>query len=180
MGKYTFLFNGKCWFLEIKDLDTLNAYHKMIWGIRMKDFQRDIYCQAIGRHPSSDMGSVCQALGNVKGISAFRAFQELEETQHKQMSRQVIEGNTLYVNPAGGYSVVLEDITNRLSSDDMQWPVLREGDIRIKQWPDGTHYYAYIGPVQVKDGGRCKWDSESDARTAAMAYVTTRQKSRVR
>lgn len=174
--KYTFLFNGSAWFLKLDNLDDLNAYHSMVWDIRMDDYVHDMKREREKQHPVSDIADMCILLGRLKGTNSWAEFQRLEQTQHRQMSHMIIEGHVLYVNPAGGYTMDLEDIRSRYDADEMRWPVFREDDIRVKQWPGGAHYYAYIGPVQVTDGSTVKWESESDARMAAMEYVTTKKR----
>ena len=85
------------------------------------------------------------------------------------------EGSTLYVNANGGYSMTMGEAVNRYESETLMWPVFSEKDIRIKKWPGGDHYYAYIGPIQVQESDTLKWDSESDARMAAMRYVNRKR-----
>lgn len=178
MKKYCFIFDGKQWYLEISTLQTLNDYMDMVWNIRKEDLLYDLkrLIEDKGAHPTSDIISVCHTLSKAKGTDLWTEFQHLKEKQHRAMSGMVLHDITLYVNPAGGYTASLEKLEARYPSDNMRWPVLSENDIRIRKWPEGTHYYAYIGPVQVKDGGRLKWESESDARFAAMRYVTKKSK----
>lgn len=174
--KHVFLFNGKGWFLMIDSLGELNKYHKMIWAIRKEDFFDDLRREREGKHPTSDLANLCQITARLKGKDSYAEFERLQRIQHEQMSRMILDGHTLYVNPAGGYTPHMENVMNHYESENLQWPVFREDDIRIKQWPGGTHYYAYIGEVQVKDGDTLKWESESDARMAAMAYVSTKKR----
>lgn len=113
----------------------------------------------------------------MKGTDTWYEFQKLQKSQCDEMTRMILEGSTLYVNANGGYSIHMNDAVNRYESEALIWPVFSEADIRIKKWPGGTHYYAYIGPIQVKELDTLKWDSESDARMAAMRYVKMKQHS---
>lgn len=57
-------------------------------------------------------------------------------------------------------------------NDTLIFPVTKESDIRIIQWPNGKHYYAKIGNQDVVDAqGNRKWDSFSDAKYAAQRYL---------
>lgn len=177
MEKFVFLYNGSGWFLKIDSLDMLNRYMKKVWNIRKEEFFYDLKRIRKKQHPTGDIAQVCQTLSSMKGTDAWLEFLALKENQHREMSYMVLEGLTLYVNSSGGYCMLLENITNRYESETLMWPVFSEDDIRIKKWPGGTHYYAYIGPVQVKDGDILKWDSESDARMAAKKYVNRKRPS---
>ena len=172
--------NGKAWMLVIDSIEKLNDYMDMVWDIRWKDLEYDIARLREKLHPTSDIIDICYVLARAKGTNVLQEFWALRETQVKDMTHLILEGKTLYINTAGGYTPNMENVTNRYNSEKLRWPVFGEDDIRIKQWPGGTHYYAYIGPVQVKIGDTLKWSSESDARTAAMAYVTKKSKSRVK
>lgn len=175
MEKFVFLYNGSGWFLKIASLEVLNRYMEEVWAIRKEDLLHDLKRIAEKSHPTSNIISMCEVLANAKGTDIWYEFQRTRETQHRQMSAMVLEDITLYVNSNGGYCQSLDKITNRYESERLMWPVFSEEDIRIKKWPGGTHYYAYIGPVQVKDFDVVKWDSESDARMAAMAYVNRKR-----
>lgn len=186
--KNVFMFNGMVWMLVIDSLEDLNEYMDMVWDIRWKDLKWDIARIRKKEHPVSDMADMCYILAKTKGTNTLKEFWALRETQFKDMTKLILEGKTLYINPAGGYTTNMENIINRYESEKVKtggkavirWPVFDESDIRIKQWPGGTHYYAYIGPVQVKDGGKLKWDSESEARSAAMSYVTKKSRQTLR
>lgn len=177
---YGFVFNGNAWFLEIKDLETLNAYLEMAWSIRHDELERDRERISKKLHPSSDIIGICETFANMRGTGTELEFKALKARQTADMTRMIGDGLTLYVSPRGGYCMSLNGIENRCTQEDLQWPVFSEEDIRIKQWPDGTHWYAYIGPVQVKDGEIQKWGSESDARMAARRYVNSKVKPKMR
>lgn len=175
--KYVFLYDGQSWFLKIDSLETLNDYMDMVWNIRQENLLYDIKRLKEGKHPTSDIISLCEILANAKDSDLWNEFMALREKQHCDMTHMILEGHTLYVNTQGGYCISLKWTTNRYETEKLQWPVFSEDDIRIRKWPDGTHFYAYIGPVQVKDGNTLKWNSESDARAAAMSYVNKKKPS---
>lgn len=172
--EYTFLYNGHVWFLKIDSLETLNDYLKTVWHIRLDDMIYDIRRIKEKLHLTSDIAVLCETLATAKGTDVISEFMQIQKQQHINMSHAIIEGNTLYVNPAGGYCTSI-NVINRLQKENIHWPIFSEKDIRIKQWPHGEHYYAYIGPVQVKLDDKYKWDSESDARMAAMTYVNRKK-----
>lgn len=166
--------------LVIDSIEKLNDYIDMVWDIRWKDLEWDIARLRKKQHPTSDIIDICDVLARAKGTNVLQEFWKLRETQTREMTKLILEGKPLYINAAGGYTPNLENVMNRYDSEDLKWPVFDEDDIRIKKWPGGTHYYAYIGPVQVKDGDMLKWSSESDARMAAMSYVTKKSKTELK
>ena len=54
---------------------------------------------------------------------------------------------------------------------ELIFPDFKKDDIRIKQFPGGEHYYAYIGDMQVRDGNTLKWDSYQDAYEMALSLL---------
>lgn len=175
MDKFVFLYNGYGWFLKLDSLDMLNRYMREIWDIRKAECLSDLERIRKKLHPTSDIATLCQILADVKGTDTWYEFQKLQKSQCDEMTRMILEGSTLYVNANGGYSIHMNDAVNRYESETLMWPVFSKEDIRIKKWPGGTHYYAYIGPIQVKESDTLKWDSESDARMAAMRYVNRKR-----
>ena len=161
MDKFVFLYNGY----------GLNRYMREIWDIRKAECLSDLERIRKKLHSTSDIATLCQILADVKGTDTWQEFEALRESQYAEMTRMILEGSTLYVNANGGYSMTMGEAVNRCESETLMWPVFSEKDIRIKKWPGGDHYYAYIGPIQVKESDTLKWDSESDARMAAMRYV---------
>lgn len=176
--KYVFLYDGHEWVLVIDTFEKLEDYLKWIWILREDQLKKDQINMARNQHPSSDIMTTCHILAGLKGTTVMEEFLILKQNQRKDMEELLRKESSLYVNPAGGYSSCLAETKNRYESDTMEWPVFNEADIRIKQWPGGTHYYAYIGPVQVKEFDVVKWDTEEDARAAAMHYVTKRRESK--
>lgn len=41
----------------------------------------------------------------------------------------------------------------------------------MKQFRGGSHWYAYIGDMQVRNGEELKWNTQEAARSAAEAIV---------
>lgn len=175
MDKFVFLYNGYGWFLKLDSLDMLNRYMREIWDIRKAECLSDLERIRKKLHPTSDITTLCQILADVKGTDTWYEFDVLRGSQYVEMTRMILEGSALYVNANGGYSMTMGEAVNRYESETLMWPVFSEKDIRIKKWPGGDHYYAYIGAIQVKESDTLKWDSESDARMAAMRYVNRKR-----
>lgn len=177
MGKkYVFLYDGHGWYLVLNSLPALNEYLDMIWNIRKEDLLRDMERIKKHLHPTSDIIYNCHVLAGAKGSTVWGEYQALKEKQYQGMTEMFLKEGILYVNSDGGYCPFLTETKNRYESETMEWPAFKEEDIRIKQWPGGTHWYAYIGPIQVKEFDVVKWDNEADARAAAMHYVKRKRR----
>lgn len=172
---WAFLHSGSTWFLKIETLAELNQYMDKIWSLRKEDLFCDLKRRAKKMHPISDIETTCYILAKAKNTDLWTEFQHLKKTQWDTMTKAILADQILYVNPAGGYQIAIRNVDGRYESEHLRWPVFKEEDIRVKTWPGGVHYYAYIGPVQVKDGDTVKWDTEQNARTAAMKYITRKQ-----
>lgn len=173
--KYVFLYNDQDWYLMIDSKDTLTDYLNMAWNIREEELVNEVENMKEQRHLTSVIISRCQQLASIKGTSILQEYETLKEIQSKEMLNQIQEGKTLYINSIGGYTTHLDTIINRYESEELCWPVFKEEDIRIKKWPRGIHYYAYIGPIQVKERNIRKWNTEEEARKAAIRYITKKR-----
>lgn len=73
---------------------------------------------------------------------------------------------TIYINRNGGFFGHDEDV-EVLETREMETFVFPSDDVRITQWPNGTHWYARIGDVDVRDCiGEMKWNTHKEAERA--------------
>ena len=86
--------------------------------------------------------------------------------------RDLQERGAIYINRLGGYH---GDSTQEklpfVHRDKLVFPNFKENEIRIKQFPNGEHWYAYIDDVQVRDGDTLKWNTYEEAYTQAKKYI---------
>ena len=76
-----------------------------------------------------------------------------------------------YFNCVGGHTFGVEyDMFCRRK--ELVFPNYNVSDIRIKQFENGEHFYAYIGDTQVKDKyNNMKWNTRNEAYEAAYASL---------
>ncbi len=43
------------------------------------------------------------------------------------------------------------------------FPNFKKSDIRIRKYDYGSHYYAFVGDMQVRDGDKLKWNTYEEA-----------------
>lgn len=179
-NKYIFLYNGHEWRLMIDSLEVLKNYMSTIWDAHKETLAQDIERLKRKEHTIGSIIHACETLaithyGNKLPDDVYKIFEGFKSQQYQNMEKLLQNGKILYANSQGGYSMLFKTVINRYESKTLEWPIFRESDIYIKKFPRGIHYYAYIGPVQVKENGIVKWNTEEKARAAAMKYVANRK-----
>ncbi len=88
--------------------------------------------------------------------------------------KDIREDGAVYFNRVGGktFSVNYVQFCRR---KNLIFPDFKESDIRVKQQTGGTHYYAYIGDMQVRDRDVLKWNTFDEAYKRAYEFVTGEQ-----
>ena len=54
---------------------------------------------------------------------------------------------------------------------ELVFPNFKRDEIRIKKFPNGEHYYAYIDDMQVRDGDTLKWNTYEEAYNQALSMI---------
>lgn len=80
------------------------------------------------------------------------------------------EYGAVYINKAGGHTFQVHE-TQFCRRKELIFPDFKIEDIRVKRFQGGCHWYAYIGDMQVRNGGELKWNTEAAARKAAESIV---------
>lgn len=84
------------------------------------------------------------------------------------------EHGAIYFNAAGGWNWGPPGAAvQTLWQDGFAFPSFTKDDIRISRFPGGTHYYAHIGPMEVRDGDAIKWLTRQEAYAHALACLPT-------
>ena len=76
----------------------------------------------------------------------------------------------IYINAYGGWHLGGE-YSDWLHRDKPIFPDFGKEQIRVKKFDGGSHYYAYIGDLQIRDGEVLKWNTYSEAYNQALKYV---------
>ena len=87
------------------------------------------------------------------------------------MLKVLNETGAIYVNRKGGFHGNYKVYDNFVHRTTLDFPRFYSKDIRIKRFEDGTHWYAYVGDMQVRDGDILKWNSYDEAYNQAKKYV---------
>lgn len=121
-----------------------------------------------GGHCTTELGHrlarLCELEG--KNRSLIQITMDLHDRALLAQVRLLHAAGTIYINKNGGFFGHDEDV-EVLETRDMETFVFPSDDVRITQWPNGTHWYARIGDVDVRDCiGEMKWDTRKQAERA--------------
>lgn len=105
---------------------------------------------------------------NTNVLDGFRLLNI--ERGRKELSN-IFEYGQVYINRVGGSTFFL-NYDQFCRRKEMIFPDFKEEDIRIKQFKGGTHYYAYIGDMQVRNGDEMKWNSRDEAYQSAVKLIS--------
>jgi hypothetical protein len=184
--KWKFVFFENHWRVAIYSIEQLMLYHEKTdyrWARAVKDYITVYEGQA---HYSDSLANHIDVLariwGGEKGLSFVDATLRLKQMVITNCINHITENKVLLFNQVGGYMIRndLDEFDKIKEKDDLMFPSFGEKDIRIKQWggdAKGTHYYAYIGDMQVTDGDILKWSTYAEAFEQAKKYVTTNEEA---
>jgi len=86
------------------------------------------------------------------------------------MTRVLFEKGSIYINKEGGYFCLVPGM-EEVATDTVKEFVLPGQRIALKQWPNGKHWYAYVGGVHVIRNGESKWSSKAMAQLNAEKWA---------
>lgn len=102
--------------------------------------------------------------------SVVEIFCDITDAVYRGMEKVLQEQGHLYVNKNGGYfhlGTGMEEVGTKQTKEF----VIPGAKIDIKKWPNGVHFYAYVGGVSVEVGGKNKWDTRTQATANAEMWA---------
>mgnify|MGYP007070231251 CR=1 FL=1 len=171
---YLFVKEPKGWFLKIQTVDELLQYvtQNQLFNKDKEQFKKlqsyDNNDHTLVTH--SEFGwFITNGIKN--GLSCDEAYDLLANCQLQSMLKVLNETGAIYVNRNGGFHGNYIAYDNFVHRKTLDFPRFYSKDIRIKRFEDGTHWYAYVGDMQVHDGDILKWNSYDEAYNQAKKYV---------
>lgn len=180
--EYLFVYGEHGWYLKIDTVEKLTDYHKKMDSNKF-EAALQMYMQKVDPEnmplekriklmESRDFKFLQAAMIQARKINGtilegFRCpNMEIGMTE----LRCIREHGAVYINRAGGHTYDLP-YTQFCRRKELVFPDFRLSDIRIKKYPGGVHWYAFIGDMQVKNGEDIKWNSSEAAQNAAKDIV---------
>lgn len=184
--EYLFVFKEGGWWLKISSLEELIEYHEQTNGKRygnvldnfiqgkefnlmrkgqptnthMPHYKEANLTMAIAYHASNNKMSIIESISDYIGTIA------------RNQLRDLMDYGAIFINRFGGYHGDVDQSFNKfVRRKQLVFPDFKENEIRVEQFPNGKHYYAYIGDTQVRDGDILKWDTYKEAYKKALEYI---------
>ena len=168
------------WWLKISSIKELLNYHKLtesIWGDVLDNY---LSSKSYGGSGSHCDNVKCDSLTNAvvmnaanKGLTIFEGIRSYKMELVLNQAKEIKESGAIYINRLGGYHGAYEGDNDKVfvRRKEMVFPEFKRGEIRIKKFSGGAHYYAYIDDMQVRNGDKLKWDSYAEAYEYAASIV---------
>lgn len=181
MSDYLFVFDGG-WWLKIDTIEKLADYHEKVGANKFEEAFR-LYLQEekpenmpleerIKRANDRNLKYLQAAIMEAEKIggSILDGFRCLNLEIGMSQMRHIREHGAVYINRGGGHTFSIE-YTQFCRRKEPVFPDFKEKDIRIVKYPYGSHWYAYIGDMQVRNREDMKWNTYDAAKQAAMQLL---------
>lgn len=187
MSKHLFVLagsgNGSGWWLKITSPDELMEYHDAHDGkygrallniIRDKEFGAPT-CEHGPHAAEMPLAQAAYYHAINRALSPVAALTGIATRTATSQLDAILERGAVYINSVGGWCWDLAaPVAQTLRKDDFVFPNFNKSDIRISRFPGGTHFYAHVGPMEVRDGNVIKWNTREEAYRHALACLPER------
>lgn len=184
--EYLFVYADNGWWLKLDTIEGLIDYHQKTDGSRYENamemyLHKELPENNLEKLPLEErvqmmcsrdfkylQAAVMQAeKGNGTIIDGFRWLNM--EIGMSQL-RIIQQYGAVFINPVGGHTfdVKYDQFCRR---KELVFPDFKKSDIRIKRYQEGTHFYAFIGDMQVRDGESLKWNTREQAYQKALTVI---------
>ena len=168
------------WMLVIESLEELGDYHEKLLASKMGAVWANLLETQKGKpHIDNKLGYLihleAEKYENPKSLIDLTAI--VGGKIYAAKAQAILDCGKIYVGKLGGFFPHSKDIEviEEYIGDNYIYPNYTEKDIRVKQWTNGTHWYAYVGDLLVEEtenGEKCsKWDTEFFALNAAKRFL---------
>lgn len=172
---YLFIFKNGGWWLKIQDVEQLLDYHKQAnkkWNkaittlIHSKEFSKNGNCHV------DNLGYAIGLYGSNRKLDALSSIVFFRQQIVNDQINCIFKYGSIYVNEVGGYHYedTEENHDGYIKKKECIFPDYSQEDIKIERFTGGTHFYAYVGEVQVKNGDKIKWNTYEEAMEEAKRF----------
>lgn len=181
---WTFLYeepnNG--WWVKIDNVNDLTCYHINTQNIYARAF--DCFFEQYSEYKNTGnrycfKNNITTAIvmfaekRNMNFLDALRVFRM--EASHQQLE-DIYKYGYIVFNKHGGYHSGPIEHSQFVRRKQFIWPDFKESDIKISQFPNGTHWYVNIGEMELHESDNIKWNTKEEARAAAMRYINKEER----
>ena len=181
------------WMLKITTVEELKDYYKKVeLGMWQEGYNQFLHCKdglikdrfehftnnralaLMYRHKkvSAQMERGDIPKDNRPAIFLFAEW--IDDMGFNTKLKNLLRCGVLYINAAGGFNMGSKDWkeVRTITKSKYIWPGNENIKPSIKKWPNGTHYYAKIGGVDVVVDGEQKWDTREEAQEAIDRFLS--------
>ena len=182
---YTFLYeepdNG--WWLKIDSAEKLGDYMmktEKIYGDSLMEYvhyamKRDERTEEEESKAYMNLSNRTKAIimfGEQRNLTIIDAVIQFRMCLFSQMCEAIREAGYIVINKVGGYHRGPIEYSQFVHRKTFTWPDFKESDIRISQFPGGTHWYVHIGDMELHEGDEIKWNTKAEAMAVAKRYIS--------
>lgn len=169
--EYKFVFepDNNGWWLKVDSVEKLIDYHR-----KTEKFYGDVltdYLHNKEYHWQNKRTLPIVMYAQKHHLTIIDAIIQFRLMVSQQQLERIHEDGAIYINSSGGYHSI-SDYTHFIVKDKLIFPDYKTNDIKIEQFPGGTHWYAYIKGVQVKDGSVNKWNTYKEAYEYIQKFIS--------
>ena len=139
----------------------------------MKDYNGEKYLYS-KNHSSSHWRNAVELTMQIKDQSWLEAACSLEEKTYQDRIKRFNSGKPIFFTDGLAYAPLIDwpKYENEVWKETLEYPYeYQYDDCRFIQWPDGRHWYAKCGNIDIVDRyGRQKWSDKSYAQKIAKAW----------
>jgi len=112
-------------------------------------------------------------LAGLWGISLIEATAQFQRDISIGLDKTLVESGRLFINSVGGYFGFSDMLLITDTKEIGVW-ALPEEKLRIISWPNGEHFYAKVGNMDVVIDGKQKWDTKAEAQAAGERFLANK------
>ena len=174
--EYVFVHKNGAWWLKINTVEELFNYHDKTESKWSKTFSNLIDSVEFGRgktHADATAYAV-GFYGSNKHMGPIEAIQSFRSNIIDDQLQALLNYGEIYINQKGGYHFKYNEkdtYDQWVRRKELVFPDFKKDEIKIERFPGGTHFYAYVGDMQIRDGDILKWDTYEEAYKKAEAVI---------
>lgn len=119
-------------------------------------------------HHTNALAFISETRAKCRETSFAHAMASILDEVYENRIKLLERGMVIYIKSSGGYSYdttgqEMYDILEEKTLDELHFP---QEEVRYIKWPNGSHFYAKIGDVDIEWEGKQKWDTQEQAEEA--------------
>lgn len=172
---YTFICTPeKEWWLKITKIEDLLDYWNEVFNPRLKQALDTIReTKEFGR--SMQHADIFQLLigmtANGEHTSWDESYEKIIYDTRIAQYQSLLNNNAVYINKKFGWNSEEKVTVQFIHKSNFEFPIMEKDRLKIKQFPMGNHYYAFIDGVQLRKDENLKFNSYDEAYNFAQQYI---------